>query len=85
MAEAATGFNKLMTPSTELATIVGAKPISRANVTKKVWEHIKKNKLQDPKNKRMIIADAKLLPVFGGKKTVDMFQMTSLVNKHLKG
>ena len=84
MATANTGFNKQMTPSTELAAIVGSKPISRADVTKKVWEHIKKNKLQDPKNKRMINADAKLMAVFGGKKSVDMFQMTSLVNKHLK-
>jgi upstream activation factor subunit UAF30 len=78
------GFNKLMTPSSELAPIVGAKPISRPNATKKLWEYIKKNKLQDAKNKRQINADAKLQAVLG-KKTVDMFQMTSLVSKHLKG
>ena len=79
-----TGFNKLLTPSTELAPIVGAKPISRPDATKKLWEYIKKNKLQDAKNKRQINADAKLQAVLG-KKSVDMFQMTALVAKHLKG
>ena len=79
-----TGFNKLLTPSTELAPITGAKPISRPDATKKLWEYIKKNKLQDPKNKRQINADAKLQAVLG-KKSVDMFQMTALVAKHLKG
>lgn len=78
------GFNKLMTPSTALAPITGAKPISRPNATKKLWEYIKKHKLQDPKNKRQINADATLQAVLG-KKSVDMFQMTALVSKHLKG
>ena len=79
-----TGFNKLLTPSTELAPIVGAKPISRPDATKKLWEYIKKNKLQDAKNKRMIKADATLKAVFGGKAAVNMFEMTKLVGKHLK-
>ena len=78
------GFNKKLTPSTELAPIVGAKPISRPEATKALWAYIKKNKLQDSKNKRQINADAKLQAVLG-KKSVDMFQMTSLVSKHLKG
>jgi len=78
-----TGFNAVLTPSTELAQITGAKPISRPEATKKLWEYIKKNKLQNPKNKREIIADAKLEAVLG-KKKVDMFQMTAIVSKHLK-
>jgi upstream activation factor subunit UAF30 len=76
-------FMKPMTPSAELAKIVGPEPLPRSEVTKKVWEHIKKNKLQNPENKREIIADEKLQPVFGGKK-LDMFQMTKAINKHLK-
>jgi len=74
----------VLTPSTELAPIVGAKPISRPDATKKLWEYIKKNKLQNPQNKREILADAKLQAVLGTKK-VDMFKMTALVSKHLKG
>lgn len=78
------GFNKTLTPTAELAPIVGGKPISRPEATKKLWEYIKKNKLQNPKNKREIVADATLEAVLG-KKKVDMFQMTALVSKHLKG
>ena len=78
-------FMKAMQPSTQLSEVVGNKPLPRTELTKKLWAYIKKNGLQDKKNKRMINADDKLKPVFGGKKTVDMFQMTSLVNKHLKG
>ncbi len=59
-------------------------PIPRTEVTKKLWAYIKKNKLQDAKNRRMIKADDSLKPVFGGKATVNMFEMTKLVNKHLK-
>ena len=77
-------FMKPVTPSSALAEIVGAKPIPRTEVTKRLWAYIKKNKLQDPKNKRMINADAALKPVFGGKSTVNMFEMTKLVSKHLK-
>jgi upstream activation factor subunit UAF30 len=76
-------FMKPMQPSEQLAKIVGAEPIPRSEVIKKIWAHIKKNKLQNPKNKREILADDKLQPIFGGKK-LDMFQMTKAVNKHLK-
>jgi upstream activation factor subunit UAF30 len=76
-------FMKPMTPSATLAEIVGAKPIPRTEVTSKVWAYIKKNGLQDTKNKRQINADAKLQAVFGGKKSVNMFEMTKLVSKHL--
>jgi chromatin remodeling complex protein RSC6 len=76
-------FMKAMTPSSALAAVVGSKPLPRTEVTKKIWEYIKKNKLQDAKNKRNINADAALGVVFGGKKTVSMFEMTKLVNKHL--
>jgi len=77
-------FMKPMTPSASLAAVVGAKPLPRTEVTKKLWLYIKKNKLQDAKNRRMIHADANLKPVFGGKAQVNMFEMTKLVNKHLK-
>ena len=77
-------FMKPVTPSAVLAEVVGDKPIPRTEVTKRLWAYIKKNKLQDPKNKRMIKADAALKPVFGGKATVNMFEMTKLVSKHLK-
>jgi len=77
-------FMKPVTPSAKLAEIVGAKPIPRTEVTKKLWAYIKKNGLQDQKNKRMIKADDSLKTVFGGKATVNMFEMTKLVNKHLK-
>ena len=77
-------FMKPVTPSPALAEIVGAKPMPRTEVTKKLWLYIKKNKLQDPKNKRMIKADAPLKTVFGGKAAVNMFEMTKLVGKHLK-
>jgi len=76
-------FMKPMQPSKQLAEIVGEKPLPRTEVTKKLWAHIKKHKLQNPKNKREILADDKLQPIFGGKK-LDMFQMTRAVNKHLK-
>jgi chromatin remodeling complex protein RSC6 len=76
-------FMKAMSPSPALAEVVGSKPIPRTEVTKKLWAYIKKNKLQDANNKRMIKADAALKPVFGGKGTVNMFEMTKLVNKHL--
>jgi upstream activation factor subunit UAF30 len=77
-------FMAPMTPSDELSEVVGAKPIPRTEVTKKLWAYIKKNGLQDKKNKRMIKADDALKPVFGGKAQVNMFEMTKLVNKHLK-
>ena len=77
-------FMKPVTPSAALSEVVGTKPIPRTEVTKKLWVYIKKNDLQDPKNKRMIKADAALKKVFGGKATVNMFEMTKLVGKHLK-
>jgi chromatin remodeling complex protein RSC6 len=77
-------FMKPMTPSAALSEVVGAKPIPRTEVTKKLWAYIKKNGLQDKKNKRMIKADDALKPVFGGKAQVNMFEMTKLVNKHLR-
>ena len=77
-------FMAPLAPSKELAEIVGSKPLPRTQVVKKLWEYIKKNNLQNPKNRRNIISDAKLKPVFGGKKEVSMFEMTKLVSKHLK-
>jgi len=81
--KASSAFMKAMQPSEELAQIVGNKPLPRTEVTKKIWAHIKRHKLQNPKNKREILADDKLQPIFGAKK-LDMFQMTRAVNKHLK-
>ena len=77
-------FMKPVTPSATLAEVVGAKPIPRTEVTKKLWAYIKKTGLQDKKNKRMINGDDKLKAVFGGKASVNMFAMTKLVSKHLK-
>jgi len=76
-------FMKPMTPSAMLAAVVGAMPLPRTEVVKKVWEYIKKNKLQDAINKRMINADEKLREIFG-KAQVSMFEMTKIINKHLK-
>ncbi len=76
-------FMKPMTPSPALAAVVGATPLPRTEVTKKLWEYIKSNKLQDEMNKRMINADANLKAVFDGKAQVSMFEMTKLVNAHL--
>ncbi len=75
---------KAMTPSGELAAVVGTAPLPRTEVTKKVWDYIKKENLQDPENRRMINADAKLKAVFGGKAQVSMFEMTKLISDHLK-
>ena len=77
-------FMKPLTPSSELAQVVGAKPLPRTEATSALWRYIKKNGLQDAKNKRMIKADPALKAVFGGKATVNMFEMTKLVSKHLK-
>ena len=77
-------FMKPVQPDEALAKVVGSKPLPRSELTKKVWDYVKKNKLQDAKNKRQINADDVLKPVFNGKKSVTMFEMTSLVNKHLK-
>ena len=77
-------FMKAMQPDAELSAVVGNKPMPRTEVTKKLWAYIKKNNLQDPKERRMINADDNLKPIFNGKKQVSMFDMTKLVNKHLK-
>ena len=84
MAKANSAFMKALTPSSELAEVVGSKPLPRTEVVKKLWAYIKKNKLQDNKNKRNINADATLKAIFAGKGTVNMFEMTKLVSKHLK-
>ena len=76
-------FMKPMQPSEQLAAVVGNEPMPRSEITKRVWDYIKKNGLQDEKNKRQINADDNLRPVFGGKKNVTMFEMTKLVNQHL--
>jgi chromatin remodeling complex protein RSC6 len=77
-------FMKPMQPDDALSQVVGSKAIPRTEVTKKLWQYIKKNSLQDSKKKTNINADDKLKPIFGGKKQVTMFEMTKLVNKHLK-
>ena len=77
-------FMKPMTPSASLGAVVGTAPLPRTEVTKKLWAYIKRKGLQDSKNRRMINADDNLRPVFNGSKQVSMFEMTRLVNKHLK-
>ena len=77
-------FMKPVQPNEKLAVVVGAKPLPRTELTKKLWAYIKKNKLQDPKVRTQINADEALLAVFGGKKKVSMFEMTKLVSKNLK-
>jgi upstream activation factor subunit UAF30 len=77
-------FMKPMTPSSTLAAVVGGSPIPRTEVTKKLWAYIKRNGLQDSINRRMINADDNLRQVFGGRRQVSMFEMTKLVNAHLR-
>ncbi len=76
-------LSKPMTLSPELQAVVGAGPMPRSEVTKKIWEYIKKNDLQNPANKRNILADDKLKPLFGGKGEVTMFEMTKLLSPHM--
>lgn len=76
-------FMKAMTPSSALAAVVGSKPMPRTEVTKRVWDYIKKNGLQDKKERRNINADSALKAVFGGKSQVSMFEMAKHINKHL--
>lgn len=83
MAKSNSAFMKPMNVSEDLAAVVGKGPMPRSEVVKKIWAYIKKNGLQDEKNKRNINADANLKKVFGGKATVSMFEMTKLVSKHL--
>ena len=77
-------FMAPVTPDSALGAVIGEKPMPRTEITKRLWAYIKKNGLQDSKNRRMINADAALKPVFGGKASVNMFEMTKLVNKHVK-
>jgi chromatin remodeling complex protein RSC6 len=77
-------FMRPLTPSAALAAVVGASPLPRTEVTKKLWHYIKRRGLQDSKNRRMINADDALRPIFGGKNQVSMFDMTKMVSKHLK-
>ena len=77
-------FMKPVQPSEELAAVIGTRPRPRTEVTKRIWEYIKKNGLQDQKNRRQINADDRLRAVFGGKRQVSMFEMTRLVNDHLE-
>ncbi len=83
MPKANSAFMKPMKLSADLEAVVGKGPMPRSQVVKNIWIYIKKNNLQNPKNKRNIMADAKLKPVFGGKGEVTMFEMTKLVSKHL--
>jgi chromatin remodeling complex protein RSC6 len=82
--KANSAFMKPLQPSEALAKVTGSKPLPRSEVAKKLWVYIKKNGLQDKVNKRNINADEVLKVIFGGKKTVSMFEMTALVSKHLK-
>ncbi|HWV58060.1 MAG TPA: SWIB/MDM2 domain-containing protein [Longimicrobiales bacterium] len=77
------GLAQAVQPDAQLAAIVGDQPLTRAEMTKRIWDHIKKNNLQDSKNRRMINADDKLRPIFG-RDQVSMFEMTRLVNQHVK-
>jgi len=76
-------FMQPMKLSADLSAVVGAGPLPRTEVTRKLWDYIKAKRCQDPKNKRNIIADEKLQKLFGGKKNVNMFEMTKLVSKHI--
>lgn len=78
------GFSAPLQPDAALAAVIGSEPMPRTEVTKRIWDYIRTNNLQDPKDKRTIRADAKLKPVFDGKDAVSMFEMTKLVNSHLK-
>jgi chromatin remodeling complex protein RSC6 len=78
------GFSAPLQPDAALAAVIGSEPMPRTEVTKRIWDYIRKNNLQDPNDKRTIRADAKLKPVFDGKDAVSMFEMTKLVNSHLK-
>ena len=78
------GLARPVTPSPELAAVVGSAPLPRSEVVSKVWDHIRKNNLQNPQNKREILADDKLKKVFGGKDKVSMFEMNKHLSNHLK-
>ena len=77
-------FMAALTPSAALAEVIGSKPIPRTEIIKKIWDYIKKNGLQDSKNRRMINADAKLKVLFDGKEQISMFELAKIVNNHVK-
>lgn len=77
-------FMAPLTPSASLGEVVGTKPLPRTQIIKKIWDYIKKNNLQDKKNRRMINGDAKLKAIFGGKDQISMFELAKVVNKHVK-
>ncbi|HTH55114.1 MAG TPA: SWIB/MDM2 domain-containing protein [Cyclobacteriaceae bacterium] len=77
-------FMTALTPSAGLAEVVGSKPLPRTEIIKKIWDYIKKNKLQDSKNRRMINADAKLKVVFNGKNQISMFELAKVIGSHVK-
>jgi chromatin remodeling complex protein RSC6 len=77
-------FMAALTPSDSLAEVVGNKPLPRTQIIKKIWDYIKKNKLQDQKNRRMINADAKLKVIFNGKNQISMFELAKVVSSHVK-
>ncbi len=77
------GLAQTVTPDKDLAAVIGPEPGTRADITRRIWEYVRNNKLQDAKDRRVIKADAKLKPVFGGKESVTMFEMTKLVNQHV--
>jgi chromatin remodeling complex protein RSC6 len=77
-------FMAPLTPSATLAEVIGSKPIPRTEIVKKIWDYIKKNNLQDKKNRRMINADAKLKPMFGSKDQISMFELAKVINKQVK-
>ena len=84
MATKTGGIHKPVTPSADLAAVVGSGAMPRSEIVSKLWDYIKKNGLQDSKNKRMINADAKLKPVFGSKSQISMFELAKIVNSHVK-
>ncbi len=83
MAKARGGLAQKVQPDAQLASVVGSEPMTRSEITKKVWDYVKKNKLQDSQNRRMINADGTLRPIFNGQDQVSMFEMTKLVNQHV--
>lgn len=84
MAERGSALKRPVQPDAALAAVVGSHPQPRTEITKKMWDYIKANNLQDPQNKRNINADAKLRPIFNGQSQVTMFEMTKLVNQHIQ-
>ena len=84
MAKARGGLAQKVQPDSQLGKVVGNQPMTRSEITKKVWDYVKRNNLQDSKNRRMINADDTLRPIFNGQSQVSMFEMTKLVNQHVK-